>query len=114
VLPAPAEPHRELTGDGAQQLVAEYVDALRALGEPAPRRLVGQVAREVGQLVRDGVSAPTIRRCLQLLLERRLNPTTLASLVPEAAAGPPVRDALDLLTADVLAEQRPQREEGEP
>jgi hypothetical protein len=68
--------------------VAGYVDLVRELGEPPPRRLVGQVARFIGELLSDGVSAPTIPRALVLMVERRLNPATLPSLVPEAAAGP--------------------------
>jgi hypothetical protein len=79
--------------DGAQRLVAGYVARLHELGASTPRRLVGQVAREVGELVRDGVPAPTIAAALELLLDRRLGPTTLASLVPEAELGPGRRAA---------------------
>jgi hypothetical protein len=74
---------------GTRELVAHFVDAHRELtGEPAPERLVGQVARQVDELRRDGVSSPTIARALVLMVEKRLGPATLPSLVAEAAAGP--------------------------
>jgi DNA-binding transcriptional ArsR family regulator len=73
---------------GAQELVAGYVARLLAQGAPAPKRLVGQVAKEVGGLVDDGVPGPTIEAALALMVERRVNPSTLASLVTEAALGP--------------------------
>lgn len=71
-----------------QELVAGYVDLLRANGSPAPRRLVGQVAKQVGELAREGIPGELIRRALELLFERRLNPAVLPSLIPEASAGP--------------------------
>jgi hypothetical protein len=78
----------EEEGADARRLVAGYVNRLRSNGSPVPKRLVGQVAKQVGELVRDEVPAETIERALALLLERRLNPSTLPSLVPEAATGP--------------------------
>jgi hypothetical protein len=42
----------------------------------------------VKELADDGVPAHTIRRALELMHERRLNPSTLPSLIPEAHAGP--------------------------
>lgn len=83
-----AELSSEVTEDGAQALVGGYVDALKAIGAPAPKRLVGQVARQVGELVKEGLTSDVIRKALELLVERRLNPASLPSLVPEAAAGP--------------------------
>jgi Helix-turn-helix domain len=85
---APANVNVPTSGSPAQALVAGYVDLLKASGSPAPRRLVGQVAHQVGELVSEGVPAETIERALRIMLERRLNPSTLPSLIPEAAAGP--------------------------
>jgi hypothetical protein len=85
--PARADGRADQTG-GAQQLVAGYVARLAELGTTAPKRLVGQVARQVGELVDDGVPASTIAAALELMVERRLNPTALASLVTEAELGP--------------------------
>lgn len=115
-----AELSSEVTEDGAQALVAGYVDQLKAIGAPAPKRLVGQVARQVGELVKEGLTADVIRKALELLVERRLNPAALPSLVPEAAAGPrqPAkvpRAAADAYRRDSVrddeAERRPPPEE---
>jgi hypothetical protein len=103
------DPSGELTPAApAQKLIAGYVDRLRANGIPVPRRLVGQVAHQVGELVRDGVPAETIARALDLMHERRLNPSTLASLIPEAAAGPGTREhPADQLLREVLEDTAP-------
>jgi DNA-binding MarR family transcriptional regulator len=73
---------------GAQQLVAGYVNRLREQGASTSKRLVGQVAARVGELLDDGVPASSIAAALELLIERRLHPTALASLIPEAELGP--------------------------
>jgi hypothetical protein len=73
---------------GAQDLVAHFVDRYRECGEPAPRRLVGHVARQVGELLRDGVSPPTIARALDLMLDKEVGPSVLPALVHEARSGP--------------------------
>jgi hypothetical protein len=91
---------------GAQRLVAGYVNRLGELGATAPRRLVGQVARQVGELLRDGVPEPAIATALELLIERRLNPTTLASLVPEVELGPSRPAAAAAARADKWEEAR--------
>jgi hypothetical protein len=94
-----------------QELVRRYVDRLRAEGIPVPRKQVGHVAGMVGELARDGVPAETIERALELMHERRLHPSTLASLVIEAAAGPGSREH----PADQLYDQlRHKLGEGEP
>ena len=75
-------------GADAQRLVAGYVDRLRERGATTiPSRLRGHVARQVGELVREGVPAPAIATALELMVEKRLNPSTLASLIPEAELG---------------------------
>jgi hypothetical protein len=72
----------------AQALVAYYVDLQRELGVDPPKRLIGQTARQVGELLREGQPAQVVARALELLVERRLHPSTLPSLIPEAIAGP--------------------------
>jgi hypothetical protein len=73
-----------------QALVAYYVDQYTEIAnQRPPKRVVGQVAQQVGQLADDGVDAPTIEAALRLMLQRRQNPSTLPSFILEAAAGPP-------------------------
>src|SRR5262249_12618648 len=78
----------------AQRLVAGYVNRLRELGATPTERVVGQVAREVAGLVRDGMTASTIAAALELLVDKRLNPSSLASLAQEVELGP-TRSAAD-------------------
>lgn len=73
---------------GAQSLVAEYVDQCRALGVEPAARAKGQVARHIGELLGEGQPVETIRGAIGLLVERRLHPATLPTLLLEAAAGP--------------------------
>lgn len=73
---------------GANTIVAGYVDAVRKHGVPAPRRTVGIVARNVKELLDEGVDPPVVERAVALMVERRLHPATLPTLVLEAAAGP--------------------------
>lgn len=73
----------------SQEIVAAYVDAVAATGTPAPRRVVGMVARGVGELISEGVDPDVVHRAVCLMIERRLHPATLPTLIYEAAAGPP-------------------------
>jgi hypothetical protein len=77
---------------GAQKLVADYVAMAQANGTTkVPKRLIGQVANEVGQLVAEGIAPETIRAALKLLVAGHKHPSTLPSLIPEAEshlAGP--------------------------
>jgi hypothetical protein len=73
---------------GAQSLVAEYVDQVRALGAEPAARTKGQVARQISELLSEGQPSETIRGAIGLLVERRLHPATLPTLLLEAAAGP--------------------------
>jgi hypothetical protein len=76
-------------GHAAQQLVAFYIESCRELGAEPPRRVIGQVAQQVGQLVSEGYDEQTIQGALRLMLTKRQHPSTLASFVIEAQAGPP-------------------------
>lgn len=70
----------------AQTLVGYFVEQSCELGGSIPpSRVKGQVAREIKGLVDDGCTDKQIRAGLDLLLEKRLHPSTLASLVHEAS-----------------------------
>jgi hypothetical protein len=72
----------------AKQLVAHYVATYKAAtGLTAPKRVRGQIAGRVVELLAEGQPLAVIRRALELLVERpRLHPSTLATLMGEAAA----------------------------
>lgn len=79
---------KEPNGSFAQALVAEYVDQVQALGAKPAARAKGQVARLVGELLAEGQPVETISGAISLLVERRLHPSTLPTLLLEATAGP--------------------------
>jgi hypothetical protein len=86
------------------------VDLMRAEGVKPPERLVGQVAKVVGELVSEGQPPEVIARALKLLTEKRhLGPSALPSLIPEAAAGPGQRGGPEH-PLDVLRRQRLRQE----
>ena len=72
----------------AQSLTGEYVDLVREQGVEPPRRTVGMVAQRTRQLLGEGQDPDVIREALRLMIERRLHPSTLDTLILEAAAGP--------------------------
>lgn len=85
--PTPAVP----VGDGkptAQDLVARYVNSVRAEGAPCPKRCIGMMAKAVKELLDEDVDPYVIARAIDLLVERRLHPWSLHSVIFEAAAGP--------------------------
>ncbi len=113
----PGEPVRPsgVRGD-AQRLVAYFVDSSRELGSNPPRQVVGQVARQLGALVREDYSEQTLEAALGLMLARRLHPSTLPTLILEAQAGPferrraPDEHAIDRRhreTREAIEAQRP-------
>lgn len=72
----------------AQALVARYVDRLAQQGVPRVERNVGAIAKQIGELLdKDGISPVVVDRAIELLIERQLNPASLASLIPEATTG---------------------------
>jgi hypothetical protein len=93
--PDPLGPVIDPPGAAGQELVAHYVDTARDTGVDPPKRVVGQVASEIGNLLREGQPPERIQRALQLLVERRLNPSTLPSLILEAGAGPARRKRIE-------------------
>jgi hypothetical protein len=102
-------------GTNAQTLVAFYVNCCREIGATPPHRVVGQVAQQVGQLVAEGYDTETVEQALRLLVERRQNPSTLASFVVEAQAGPRTAQPRREHIADRLGRQVFERQmRGEP
>lgn len=72
----------------SQQLVALFVDRSRTLGSDPPSAVTGQVARQVGNLVKEGFTPDRIAAGIELLLQKAMHPSTLPSLVHEAALPP--------------------------
>ena len=75
----------------AQTILGAYVDESRKLGVDPPDRVKGHIAREVKKLLDEGQDGLVVRKAVMLLVERRMNPSVLPSLILEAAAGPAVR-----------------------
>ena len=71
-------------GPTAQTLVAEWIDHCR---ERPSSRVVGQVAKEVGGLLNDGLPYEAVRAGLQQWQIRGLHPSTIASVVHEMRNG---------------------------
>ncbi len=70
----------------AQNLTAHFVERSKALGgQNPPSRVTGQVARLCGEMLKEGTDPEQVRAGLDLLLEKRLHPSTLPSLVHEAS-----------------------------
>jgi len=89
----------------AQALVAHFVDESTRLHSPPPRRVTGQIAARVGEMVGEGIDPRRIRAGIDLLLARGLNPQSLPSAVHEAGLPPPKprvdrgRSAAEMLAA---------------
>lgn len=69
----------------AQTLVAEWID--HCSGGRPPSRVVGQVAREVGKMLDEGIPATDVRAGLATWHTKGLHPSTLASVVHEVRTG---------------------------
>lgn len=76
------------SGWRANDLVASYVDRVKAAGAPAPKRTIGIVAKNVKELLDEGVDPAIVNDAIGLMVDRRLHPSTLPTLILEAAAGP--------------------------
>jgi hypothetical protein len=72
----------------AQSLVAFYVDTCRTEGIEPPKRLIGQVAKQVGDLVGEGFSFNTIAEALRRMIVGQWPPTMLPSLMADVQGGP--------------------------
>lgn len=88
----------------AQTLVEEWIDHCPAR---PPGRVVGQVAKELGTMLNEGIAYETVREGLALWHQKSLHPSALASVVhevmnPRATKGAPSRIAAGLAIADEL------------
>ncbi len=75
----------ERDAEGSQALVAYFIDRSTSLGSKPPGRVTGQVARQIGELVAEGTTGERIRAGIEILLNKRLHPSTLSSCVHESA-----------------------------
>lgn len=85
--PEERAPGTDLERVSTQTVVAEFIDAWRDLARvDLPRRVVGQLAREVSGLIDEGQSVESIRAGMERMVERRvMQPSLLANFVAEAA-----------------------------
>lgn len=67
-------------GDTAQTIVAEWIDGQRSR---PPGAVVGQVAKQVGAMLAEGISADDVRDGLTAWQRKKLHPSTLPSVVHE-------------------------------
>ncbi len=88
----PAEPE---PGPTAKRLVTEWV---AAQPQRPPRALTGQIARYVGDMIREGIHPDHIRFAFYTLGQKSLHPSTLPSLVHGAQSIPPA-DCAAFVTA---------------
>lgn len=75
----PSEPN-----GSAQKIVAYFIDKSRSDGSEPPKRITGQAAKLIGELVAEGFEPDQIRRGIDTLLERGLHPAALPSTVHAA------------------------------
>ena len=69
----------------AQTLIAEWID--HCPGGRPPGRVVGQVGRELGGMLAEGIPAADVRAGLAAWHQRALHPSALASVVHELRVG---------------------------
>lgn len=79
----------------SQDLVAYFVDRSREANAAVPKRVIGQVAKLVGEMVSEGISPEQVRAGIDLMLERRMHPSTLPSAVHSAGLRPPAAAYVD-------------------
>lgn len=70
----------------AQSLVAEWIDHCN--GQRPPGQVVGQVAKQLGQMLDEGIPAEHVRAGLVAWHDKRLHPSALPSVVHEIRQGP--------------------------
>lgn len=104
------------TDVGAREIVGHFVDETKALGGAVPGRVKGQVAKLVGELLKEGIGPAQVTAGVDLMVERRLHPSTLPSCVNEASMPrrPPPRGRSDgRMTAEqIMAQAIQHRQEG--
>lgn len=87
----------------AQTIVTEWID--RCTARP-PNRVIGQVAKLVGEMLAEGIDPADTRRGLKAWMTKNLHPSTLPSVVNEVMNaprnGPGSTKAAGWLTVDQL------------
>ncbi len=89
----------------ARDLIAEWIDH-RSVDDKPDSRTKGQIAKNVGNLLAEGIPYDRVRRGLQLWDEKRPHPSTLHSFVQQAGAPGPTRgrpSTTDQRVSDTLA-----------
>jgi hypothetical protein len=81
-------PANNVANASAKALTAYYIDTCRAEKIEPPRRLIGQVAKQVGGFVSEGFAGDTIREAIRLMIAGNWPPTMLPSLMLDAQHGP--------------------------
>jgi hypothetical protein len=73
----------------AGTLVAGWIDNYRSVAnEDPPKRTIGQMSRQIKQLLDGGAKPETVSVALALVVDKRLAPSSLPTVMLEAAAGP--------------------------
>jgi hypothetical protein len=71
---------------GTKELVAYFVREVRFRADiKPPKRVVGQMARQIKALQDEGIDPATLRRAVKIAAEKGLNPSTLPNVVIQAA-----------------------------
>ena len=81
LVPAPPPP-------SGQTLVAFFVDESVRLGGVVPARVKGQIAKQIGEMLKEGIAPERVQAGISLLVDRRLAPSSLPSAVNEASMPP--------------------------
>lgn len=94
----------------AQTLIAEWIDHTRA---KPPQRIVGQVAKILGELLTECQPYDVVRRGLAEWDAKNLHPSVLPSIVYDVAKGPPktVNKATQRINENLALVQRLQEQE---
>lgn len=72
---------------GSQQFVTYFVDRAREVnGASPPRRVIGTIAKEIGELVKEKTNPDHLMTGIDILVDKGLDPTQLASCVFTAQA----------------------------
>ena len=115
-LPTTDASHPPSAPTSDQTIVADFIDQAREQGIDPPKRTVGQLARNIGELVKEGHSEETIKAGLARMMERRVvQPALLSNFVMEAALPASTHTkrfgrgltVKQILAGDYLAEETP-------
>lgn len=95
---------------GTQQLVTYFVDRARQVnGTSPPKRVIGTIAKELAALAKEGHSDDLVLTAIDILVDKGLDPTQIASCVFTAQArmrGGITRDDVTMLSEFLAEAQR--------